>query len=91
MRPTVFALSGCVPAPRPPTVRARLARDVASVAGREDHVQVSLEDQGGSLLANPVFGKSNLIFTMVRAAGVVRVPLDAGGLYAGEDVDVRVY
>ena len=91
VRPTVYALAGCFPAPRPPTVRARLSRDVASVAGREDYVQVRLTDEGDTLSAEPVFGKSNLIYTMVRASGVVRVPLDAGGLYAGDDVDVRVY
>jgi molybdopterin molybdotransferase len=91
VRPTVYALSGCAPAPRPPTLRARLSRDIASVAGREDYVQVRLAGQDGSLAAEPVFGKSNLIYTMVRADGVVKVPLDAGGLYAGDDVDVRVY
>ena len=91
VRPTVYVLSGCVPAPRLPTVRARLSRDIPSVTGREDYVQVSLADECGSLSADPVFGKSNLIYTMVRASGVVRVPLDAGGLYAGDEVDVRVY
>ena len=91
VRPTIYALSGCAPAPRPPTVRARLSRDISSVAGREDYVQVRLSDDDGSLSAEPIFGKSNLIYTMVRASGVVRVPLDAGGLYAGDEVDVRVY
>ena len=91
VRPTVYALIGCVPAPRLPTVRARLSRDIPSVTGREDYVQVRLDDECGSLSADPVFGKSNLIYTMVRASGVVRVPLDAGGLYAGDEVDVKVY
>ncbi len=91
VRPTIYALADCVPAPRPPTVRARLSRDIASVAGREDYVQVRLDGEDGALSADPVFGKSNLIYTMVRASGVVRVPLDAGGLYAGDDVAVRVY
>ncbi len=91
VRPTIYALSGCNPPPRPPTVRASLGRDISSVAGREDYVQVKLTDEGGSLSAEPIFGKSNLIYTMVRASGVVRVPLDAGGLYAGDAVDVRVY
>jgi molybdopterin molybdotransferase len=91
VRPTIHALSGCVRPNRPATVRARLSRDVASVAGREDYVQVRLAGEDGSLTAEPVFGKSNLIHTMVRADGVVRVPLDAGGLYAGDEVDVRAY
>ena len=91
VRPTIYALSGCSRPPRPPTVRARLSRDVASLAGREDHVQVRLVGEGSQLCAEPVFGKSNLIYTLVRADGVVTVPLDKGGLYAGEEVEVRLY
>ena len=41
--------------------------------------------------ATPVFGKSNLIYTLVNSDGIVQVPLDAGGLYAGVAVDVWVY
>ena len=90
VRPTIYALSGCERPPEPATVRARLLRDVASVAGREDHVQVRLVNQNGALCADPVFGKSNLIYTLIRADGSVIVPLDKGGLYAGEEVEVRL-
>ena len=91
VRPTIYALSGRSEPTEAPTVRARLLRDVASAAGREDHVQVRLVRNDGELCAEPVFGKSNLIYTLVRADGTVKVPLDKGGLYAGEEVEVRVY
>jgi molybdopterin molybdotransferase len=39
-------------------------------------------------LAEPVFGKSNLIFTLARADGLVRIPPDAVGLEAGAIVEV---
>ena len=91
VRPTIYLLSGCPQPPRPSTVPARLLRDVASVAGREDYVQVRLVEQNGHLCAEPVFGKSNLIYTLIRADGTVKVPLDKGGLYAGEEVAVRMY
>ena len=91
VRPTIYALSGCAALPEVPTTRARLSRDIASLAGREDHVQVRLVRNDGELCAEPVFGKSNLIYTLVRADGVVTVPLDKGGLYAGEEVSVRLY
>ena len=91
VRPTIYLLSGCDEPPPPPTVRASLGRDVASLAGREDHVQVRLVSRNGDLWAEPVFGKSNLIYTLVRADGMVKVPLDKGGLYAGEQVDVRLF
>lgn len=91
VRPTIYLLSGCEKPPEPPTTRARLLRDIASVAGREDYVQVRLIHQNGEVCAEPVFGKSNLIYTLIRADGVVKVPLDRGGLYAGEQVVVRLY
>ena len=72
-------------------MRARLLRDIPSVTRREDHVQVRLVSQNGALSAEPIFGKSNLIYTLVRADGSMTVPMDKGGLYAGEVVEVRVH
>jgi molybdopterin molybdotransferase len=40
--------------------------------------------------AEPVFGKSNLIFTLASADGLVRIPPDATGLSAGEIVEVHL-
>jgi molybdopterin molybdotransferase len=38
--------------------------------------------------AEPIFGKSNLIFTLASADGLLRIPPDATGLSAGEVVEV---
>jgi molybdopterin molybdotransferase len=86
-----LALLGGAEAPRRQTVSARLARNIASAAGREDWVQVRLEQRDGELWAVPVFGKSNLIYTLVRADGMVRVELDAGGLYEAALVPVILF
>lgn len=91
VRPTIYYLSGCPNPPEPKTVQAKLLRNVASMAGREDYVQVRLVQENGELHADPVFGKSNLIYTLIRADGVVKVPLNEGGLYAGQSVPVRMY
>lgn len=74
-----------------PQVQARLARQISSAAGREDHIQVRLEEREGELWAVPVFGKSNLIYTLVRADGVVRVHLDSLGVEQGAWVRVRLH
>ncbi|MEM7127039.1 MAG: gephyrin-like molybdotransferase Glp [Chloroflexota bacterium] len=71
--------------------QARLARNVSSVAGREDYVQVQLEEREGEQWAVPVLGKSNLIYTLVHADGVLQVPLDAGGLYEGSWVMIELH
>ena len=92
VRPTLYHLAGCIPPPAPPTVTARLTQDIASAPGREDYVPVRLTPDGaGEAAAEPVFGKSNLIYTLIRADGLVKVPLDQAGLYAGEQVTVRLF
>ena len=40
------------------------------------------------LWAEPIFGKSNLIFTLASADGLLRIPPDATGLSAGQIVEV---
>jgi molybdopterin molybdotransferase len=73
------------------TVTARMAKSVASAAGREDHIRVSLEERDGALQAVPVLGKSGLITTLVRADGVVVIPPARLGVDAGEEVVVRLF
>ena len=91
VRPAIYHLSGCAEIPTPPTVTAILERDIPSEAGREDYVPVRLQHTADGAKATPVFGKSNLIYTLVRSDGIAKVALDRAGLYAGESVDVRVF
>lgn len=91
VRPTIYALCGSNKPMEPSKVNAQLLRDVASIAGRQDQVQVKLSIENGILGAEPIFGKSNLIYTLIKADGSITVPLDKGGLYAGEQVEVRLY
>jgi molybdopterin molybdotransferase len=89
--PTIHRLLGCANPPQRTLVRARLARNVSGTPGREDRVAAHLVERDGELWAEPIFGKSNLIFTLVRADGTFVVPLDAAGVSAGEWVDVRLF
>jgi molybdopterin molybdotransferase len=88
--PAIALLLG-TEAPLERRIRARLARNIASQTGREDYVPVRLEQRGGEVWAEPVFGKSNLIYTLVRADGLVRIPLDSNGLSEGETVEVGLF
>jgi molybdopterin molybdotransferase len=85
--PLVRTVAGITAPPPEPSVRARLARDVPSAAGRLDVVQVALA--GG--VATPLFGSSALLGPMVRADGWLRVPEADTGLGAGVEVDVSLY
>ncbi len=74
-----------------PAVWARLAINLPSQAGREDWFPVHLAAVADGYRAEPVFGKSNLIFHLAQADGLVRIPADANGLAAGELVEVYLY
>jgi molybdopterin molybdotransferase len=78
-------------------VQAKLSVNLSSQAGREDWWPVKLlpspdkrGDGGEAYSAEPIFGKSNLIFTLAAADGLLRIPPDATGLSAGEIVKVML-
>jgi len=89
--PTLHRLSGCREMPPRQAIPARLTRNVASAPGREDYFQVQLQRRADGVWAEPVFGKSNLIYTLVRADGMVRIGLDKGGLIEGELIQVLLF
>jgi molybdopterin molybdotransferase len=77
--------------PRPkPALVARLTINLASQAGREDYVPVTLLPGPQGYLAEPIFYKSNLIFSLARADGLVKIPPAATGLSAGDQVTVTL-
>ncbi len=94
VEPLLGLMSGEKPVPHLPSRRTRKAlfgRNLASTAGREEHVRVSVEERNGALWAVPILGKSGLVTTLVRADGIVIVPMNKSGLYEGEEVEVRFF
>lgn len=85
--PALRLLAGRI-SEKPRACRAKLARNVASMPGRDDFIQVRLVKQGEEFVAEPILGKSGLISTLLRADGVVRVDASKSGLYKDELVDV---
>jgi molybdopterin molybdotransferase len=91
--PVLERLVGLEPRGPDPTIRARLTVNLPSQTGREDWWAVKLKasgDRANEWLAEPIFGKSNLIFSLAAAAGLIRIPPEANGLAAGETVSVHV-
>jgi molybdopterin molybdotransferase len=74
-----------------PQVQARLTMNVSSETGREDYLPVKLHQGESGWLAEPVYGRSNLIFTLVRADGLVRISPEATGLPASSLVTVQIF
>ncbi|MDZ4159987.1 MAG: gephyrin-like molybdotransferase Glp [Anaerolineaceae bacterium] len=71
-----------------PSLPARLTINLASQTGREDWVPARLAFDADGALAEPVFYKSSLIFSLAQADGLVRIPADATGMEVGEQVEV---
>lgn len=67
---------------------ARLSVNIPSQAGREDWIPARIIETSSGLLAEPVFFKSNLIFNLARADGLIRIPPDSTGCSAGETVEI---
>jgi molybdopterin molybdotransferase len=89
--PLIRSLMGMERSTLVPKVSAQMSINVASEAGREDYIPVRLHITEDELMAEPIFGRSNLIFTLVRADGLVRIPPEATGLSAGSVVEVRLF
>jgi molybdopterin molybdotransferase len=90
VRPLVRRLGGerDVPLDGDGAIDAVLALDLPSRPGREDYVPCRLDRSSDPPRATPIFGESNLIFTLVRSDGLAIVPVDRSGLHAGERVRV---
>ena len=71
-------------------LNARLSTNVSSIAGREDWVAARYYSDPSGPIVDPIFSKSNLIFSLVRANCMIRVPADATGLSAGDVVEVQL-
>jgi len=93
--PVIEKLLGELPKLKP-TVFAKSTVNLPSQAGREDWWPVKLSLASGraglrgerEFSADPIFSKSNLIFSLAAADGLLRIPSDATGISAGEVVEV---
>jgi molybdopterin molybdotransferase len=72
-------------------VDAELTRNVESASGRDDYIRVRLVRKDGRIMAEPIFGKSGLMSTLVEAHGLVKIDRNTEGLYEGQKVSVLVF
>jgi len=71
--------------------QAELERNVESASGRDDYIRVKLDRRDGRFFAEPIFGKSGLISTLVEANGLLKIDRNTEGLYKGQIVDVMLF
>jgi molybdopterin molybdotransferase len=70
-------------------MQAVLGTSIHSTIGLEEYIRVRLEEKAdGMFAAHPVFGKSGMLSTMVKAGGIITIPMNAEGFFTGQAVQV---
>jgi putative molybdopterin biosynthesis protein len=87
--PLLAALQGTTAVGRS-SVRARLARKLASPLGMDDWVRVRLGRVGGRIVATPLPRGAGVLTSLVRADGLMVVPAGLEGYHAGTDIEVQL-
>ena len=89
LRPIIERLLGVSTQERP-TLRARLARKLASKVGHEEVIRVALGRVGEGILASPLRRGAGVITSLSRAHGLVRIEAGSEGAEAGDIVTVEL-
>ncbi len=91
LKPLIHKMVGLTHHRVQPVINAILTVNLPSLAGRDDYYPVRLFRRPDHCMADPIFYKSNLIFSLVRADGLVHIPPEKTGVPAGETVEVILF
>jgi putative molybdopterin biosynthesis protein len=87
--PLLAALQGTTTVTRP-AAQARLGCPLVSPIGKDDWVRVRLGRVGGQLVAMPMPRGAGALTSLVRADGLLVVPVGLAGHHAGADIEVHL-
>ena len=90
VKPVLYRKLGSVP-PARARAEAIVSRKLVSSLGVEEFVRVKLGEVGGKTIATPISRGAGIITSLIRADGIVRVPLLSEGYGAGETVPVELF
>jgi molybdopterin molybdotransferase len=95
VQPTLWRIQYATNTPQPNIIRARLSEDVKSPKDLEQWLPVKLSSEnltrGSQPIALPISTKSNLIFGLVRADGLVQIPIGIDRISAGTEIEIRLF
>lgn len=86
LQPIINSLLGKQENKYPESIKATLSINLSSQSGREDWIPVRLIQDGDNTIAEPIFGKSNLIFTLSKSDGLIMIEPDSNGISSGSEV-----
>lgn len=71
-------------------IKAKVSRQIASPMGIDEFIRVKVGLVNGNHIATPVGRGAGLLMSLVRADGIVRIPVNTEALSAGTEVDVEL-
>jgi molybdopterin molybdotransferase len=91
VKPLVSWMMGNTDSPILPLISATLTVNLASQAGKEEWIPVKLIRKNDHYDAEPIFFKSNLIYQLSGADGLLKIHADETGKSANSEVEVLIY
>lgn len=80
-----------IEAPKRDTLDVKLGRRVVSTMGSEDFVRMNIGYVNGEYIANPLTRAAGVTMSLVRADGLLRIPVESLGFEQGETAQVELY
>ena len=69
-------------------IRVALTASIHSTIGLEEYVRIAIEERPeGTYEAHPIYGKSGMLSTMVKADGILVIPMTIEGFSKGDTVE----
>ncbi|WP_339062016.1 molybdopterin biosynthesis protein [Tepidibacillus marianensis] len=72
-------------------IKVKLGRRITSKMGAEDFIRLNIGKVNGQYVANPLTRSAGVTMSMVRADGLLRIPIQSQGYEQGEEVEVELY
>jgi len=72
-------------------IQGALTSNIPSSIGIEEYVRVEIKEQGGTYYITPLFTKSSVISSFVKASGYIVVPQEKEGYEKDELVEVYLF
>lgn len=89
VKPLIYSMLKQRP-PERPTVKAVVSRRIVSSLKHLEFVRVKLGNVGGRLIATPLSRGAGVTMSLVKADGILAIPLESEGAEAGETVEVSL-
>lgn len=77
--------------PKRNLLRVKLGRRVVTKMGAEDFVRVNIGKINGQYIANPLTRSAGVTMSLVRADGILRIPINSQGIEQGKEVNIELY